>query len=101
MKAEELKGKTSDELHKTLLDLKKKQFNLRVQLSQGQLENTVQIRTVRRTIARVKTFIGQQMGGDIANAPVKAPKKAVSRAKPAAAKKTKTVDAKKSEDKTA
>ncbi len=60
MKAEELKGKTVDELQKTLIDLKKQQMNLRFQKSQGQLENTAQIRTVRRDIARVKTFISQQ-----------------------------------------
>lgn len=60
MKAEELKGKTVDELQKTLLDLKKQQFNLRFQKSQGQLENTAQIRAVRRDIARVKTFMAQQ-----------------------------------------
>ena len=60
MKAEELKGKTVDELEKTLLDLKKQQFNLRIQKTQGQLENTAQISKVRRNIARVKTFIGQQ-----------------------------------------
>ena len=60
MKAEELKGKTIDELAKMLLDLRKEQFNLRFQKSGGQLENTAQMRKVRRHIARVKTFIGQQ-----------------------------------------
>lgn len=85
MKAEDLKGKTVDELQKTLMDLKKQQFNLRIQLSQGQLENTGQIRTVRRNIARVKTFIGQQAGG---TATVKAaPKKKAEAAKKAPAKK--------------
>lgn len=60
MKAEELKGKTIDELKKLLLDMKKKQFNLRFQKSQGQLEKTAEIRSVRRGIARVKTFMSQQ-----------------------------------------
>ena len=60
MKAEELKGKTTDELKKMLLDMRKEQFNLRFQLSGGQLENTVQMRKIRRDIARVKTFINQQ-----------------------------------------
>lgn len=84
MKAEELKGKTVDELQKTLLDLKKQQFNLRMQKSQGQLENTAQIRVVRRDIARVKTFMGQLAGGaPAADAAKKAPAK---KAKPAAKK---------------
>ncbi|MBI1256719.1 MAG: 50S ribosomal protein L29 [Chloroflexi bacterium] len=76
MKAEELKGKTADELSKTLIDLKKKQFNLRIQKSQGQLENTAQIRAVRKDIARVKTFMGQLAGA--------AGQKADAKAKPAA-----------------
>lgn len=60
MKAEELKGKTSDELTKMLVDMRKEQFNLRFQKSGGQLENTAQMRKVRRDIARVKTMLTQQ-----------------------------------------
>lgn len=60
MKAEEFKGKSSDELKKMLLDMRKEQFNLRFQLSGGQLENTAQMRKIRRSIAQVKTFINQQ-----------------------------------------
>ena len=57
MKAEELKGKTPDELKALLVEVKKKQFNLRFQRSQGQLENTAEMRVVRRAVARVKTFL--------------------------------------------
>lgn len=57
MKAEELKGKTADELVKILMDLRKTQFNLRFQKTAGQLENMSQIRVVRRDIARIKTFL--------------------------------------------
>ena len=60
MKAEEFKGKSEDELKKMLLDMRKEQFNLRFQLSGGQLENTAQMRKIRRSIAQVKTFINQQ-----------------------------------------
>lgn len=59
-KAEELKGKSVDELKKMLLEMRKEQFNLRFQLSGGQLENSAQMRKIRRDIARVKTFINQQ-----------------------------------------
>ncbi|MCB9989872.1 MAG: 50S ribosomal protein L29 [Rhodospirillales bacterium] len=86
MKAEDLKGKTVDELQKTLLDLKKQQLNLRFQKSQGQLENTAKIRTVRRDIARVKTFMGQLTSGSIAPSKKTEAKKP---AKKAAASKTK------------
>lgn len=60
MKAEELKGMSVDELNKLLLEKRKEQFNLRFQHSGGQLENTAQMRKIRRDIARVKTFINQQ-----------------------------------------
>lgn len=59
LKAEELRTKSVDELKKQLLELRKEQFNMRFQKSGGQLENTAQIRTVRRDIARVKTVITQ------------------------------------------
>ena len=60
MKAEELKGKSPDELTKMLVEMRKEQFNLRFQQSGGQLENTAQMRKVRRDIARVKTMLTQQ-----------------------------------------
>jgi len=58
MKAEELRGKTPDQLKEQLLDLKKEQFNLRFQKATGQLENTARVREIRRNIARIKTVLG-------------------------------------------
>jgi len=60
MKAEELRGKTVDELNDQLVALKKEQFNLRFQRASGQLENTARVRVVRRDIARIKTVLGQR-----------------------------------------
>jgi len=57
MKAEELRGKTVDELDDQLHDLKKEAFNLRFQRATGQLENTARVRQVRRDIARIKTIL--------------------------------------------
>lgn len=57
MKIEELKGKSADELKKMLLDARKEQFNMRFQLSGGQLTDTASMRKVRRNIARIKTMI--------------------------------------------
>lgn len=57
MKAEELRGKTPDELTTQLLELKKEAFNLRFQRASGQLENTARVRQVRRDIARIKTIL--------------------------------------------
>lgn len=91
MKAEDLKTKTPDELAKTLADLKKQQFNLRFQKSQGQLENTAQMRIVRRDIARVRTF----MGGKAAAAPAGEKKAKAKPAKEAASKTVKKSGGKK------
>lgn len=60
MKAEDLRAKTEDELNDQLLSLKREQFNLRFQAASGQLENTAQVRRVRRTIARIQTILQQR-----------------------------------------
>jgi large subunit ribosomal protein L29 len=60
MKAEDLKGKTQDELKKTLMDARKDQFNARMQRAAGQLENTTSLRAKRRDIARIKTAMNQK-----------------------------------------
>ena len=62
VKAEELRAKTSDELKTRLVELKKEQFNLRFQVSSGQVENPSRARIVRREVARIKTILGQQAG---------------------------------------
>jgi len=60
MNATELKAKTAEELNEELLSLLKEQFNLRMQHSTGQLEKTDQLKTVRRSIARVKTILTEK-----------------------------------------
>lgn len=60
MKADELKGKTPDQLRDALVALKKEAFNLRFQQATGQLENTARMRAVRRDAARVKTILTQK-----------------------------------------
>lgn len=76
MKAEDLKGKTADELKTMLMDLRKEQFGQRFQASTGQLEKTHEVRRIRRTIARVKTFMTQKAGESTAPAKKPAKKKA-------------------------
>jgi len=60
MKPGEIRDLTVDQLGDKLLELKKAQFNLRFQQASGQLENTAQIRQVRRNIARIKTVLKQK-----------------------------------------
>jgi large subunit ribosomal protein L29 len=59
-KVTELRAKSGDQLTERLVELKKEQFNLRFQKASGQLENTAQVRTVRREIAAIKTVLGQR-----------------------------------------
>ena len=59
MKAEEISGKTKDQLVDQMIDQRKEQFNLRFQRSSGQLENTARVRQVRRDIARIKTVLNR------------------------------------------
>ncbi len=60
MKAIDVRARTADELSELLEDLQKTAFNLRFQKASGQLENTAEIRQVRRDIARIKTVLGEK-----------------------------------------
>ncbi len=60
MKASELRNKSADELNQELQSLLRAQFNLRMQKATQQLNNTSQIRKVRRDIARVRTIMNQK-----------------------------------------
>ena len=60
MNASELRDKTPDQLREELEGLKKEAFNLRFQAATGQLENTAQMRSVRRNAARVKTLLNEK-----------------------------------------
>lgn len=82
LNAQDLKTKTPDELAKMAIDLRKEQMNMRFSLAGGQLENTAQMRTLRRDIARVKTVAAQLEQG-VVEAAQKKPT-----AKKVAAKKT-------------
>jgi large subunit ribosomal protein L29 len=60
MKAAELRDLGLDELGTKERDLVDQLFRLRIQKSMGQLESPEKLRTVRRDLARVKTFIRQR-----------------------------------------
>lgn len=60
MKVSELREKSVDDLNNELLELLKEQFNLRMQHATGQLENSAQLKQVRRNIARVKTLLNEK-----------------------------------------
>ncbi len=56
MNTSELRAKNDEDLQKELLDLRKAQFGLRMQVATQQLTNTSQVGKVRKDIARVKTI---------------------------------------------
>ena len=60
MKASELRSKDQAELKTELNDLLKAQFGLRMQIATQQLNNTAQLKKVRRDIARVKTVMNSK-----------------------------------------
>ena len=60
MKASELRGKNVDELEKELLELRRAQFGLRMQLATQSLTKHSEIERVRRDIARVHTLLNEK-----------------------------------------
>ncbi|CAM5768888.1 50S ribosomal protein L29 [Labrys miyagiensis] len=60
MKIQDVKALSEDQLADELAKQKKSQFNMRFQKATGQLNNTAEVRTVRRTIARIKTVQSQK-----------------------------------------
>jgi len=60
MELKELRQKSKKELNEHLGELRREQFNLRMQKGSGQLTQTHQFGRVRREIARVKTLLGSK-----------------------------------------
>lgn len=60
MKISEMRNLSVDELKSKLIDYRKELFNLRFQKAINQLENFMRIRTVKRSIARILTVIGEK-----------------------------------------
>ncbi|MFT5111798.1 MAG: large subunit ribosomal protein L29 [Parasphingorhabdus sp.] len=55
MADKEVKTLNADELKKELIELRREQFNLRMQRGTGQLASPARFKVVRRQIARIKT----------------------------------------------
>lgn len=60
MKANDLRKKSVDELKTELLALLKEQFNLRIQRGAGQPPKANLFKTVRLSIARIKTILTEK-----------------------------------------
>jgi large subunit ribosomal protein L29 len=59
MTAEELRGKSTEELAEELLGLRREQFNLRMQRGTGELARHTEYGRVKKDIARVKTIMSE------------------------------------------
>ena len=61
MKAHELRELPIEEIQKRLAEEQQSLSNLRFQLATSQLESPINVRTVRREIARLKTIMNQKL----------------------------------------
>jgi large subunit ribosomal protein L29 len=59
MKASDLRGMSQEDLNKELINLRREQFNLRMQRATGQLARPHEYGRVKKDIARVKTVLGE------------------------------------------
>jgi large subunit ribosomal protein L29 len=59
MKVKQIREFSSDELEKKVDGWEEELFNLRFQAKMGQLANPLQLRLVRRDIARAKTVLNE------------------------------------------
>lgn len=59
MNAADLRSKSVEDLKKELLELRKEQFNLRMQRGTGQVVSGQLFKNARRDIARIKTVINE------------------------------------------
>jgi large subunit ribosomal protein L29 len=59
-KKDDLRSKSVEELDKELLELRRAQFGLRMQLATQSLTKNSEVERVRRQIARVHTFLTQK-----------------------------------------
>ncbi|BBL79576.1 50S ribosomal protein L29 [Rubrobacter xylanophilus DSM 9941] len=60
LKTRELRELDVEEIERRLAETRRELFNLRFQHATGQLENTGQLREVRRNIARLLTVLNQK-----------------------------------------
>ena len=64
MKAAEARELDVEELQRRVAETRRELFNLRFQHATGQLENTGQLKEVRRNIARLLTVLNQKQRGN-------------------------------------
>ena len=66
MQANDLRNKSVEDLKTELSNLQREQFTLRFQLKTGQLQQTDNVRKVRRDIARINTILSEKLNSESA-----------------------------------
>ena len=60
MNTKEMRAKSPEELNKELIELRKAQFSLRMQVATQQLTKTTELGCVKREIAQIKTVLTEK-----------------------------------------
>jgi large subunit ribosomal protein L29 len=60
MNTKEMRAKSPEDLNKELLDLRKAQFSMRMQVATQQLSKTTELGRVKREIAQIKTILTEK-----------------------------------------
>ena len=60
MNTKEMRAKSPEDLNKELLELRKAQFSLRMQIATQQLTKTSEVARVKREIAQLKTILTEK-----------------------------------------
>ena len=61
MKAIDLRKKSTDDLEKELVEIRKAQFSARMQISTQQSNKTDQLKKFQKDIARIKTILTEKL----------------------------------------
>ena len=61
MNPADIRKKSDTELNDELIELRREQFNLRMQRATGQLGNPARFKEIRREIARIKTILNEKL----------------------------------------
>jgi large subunit ribosomal protein L29 len=62
--AQEYRDMSAEDLDKELINLRREQFNIRMQLGSGNTPKIHLFKTVRKNIARLKTVITEKQAGN-------------------------------------
>jgi large subunit ribosomal protein L29 len=65
MKISEIRALSPEAKVQELMELKREQFNLRMQKATGQLANSAKLRVLKRDIARLLTVMHEKTGAEV------------------------------------